>query len=957
MTETARARPVMHNEGGVNSSSPSNGRDERRNSPLRLAAPAKASSTALVSRLIPQVPPPTPISPSSPSGSGVSGVSTAVAVEPLYRLPLAFYGGGSVNTAALLGPRVAQNVFSTFAPTAPSGGGGEVSQQLRGMACGTHLQASFNPNSSSSSSSSNAQDVIKTMCAAGPSAVEERVRRAAQTFESDIASPSPMGMVNAHAHAFDKATAVQVARGFRSPSTVEDGWGNEKTSGVVPLAIGVRRRRSGSLCTANSSSGSTRVFACAPATGWAGVAGASPSFSSLSSVQSPQSPAIRPPIMAPSTSMSMSALARSASNMSGIGATSTALTASAATAVAAASVRAPPSPFHSLLDSLSATPSTTATGDGALVQQEPHSFTAAVAARPWLQLWASHGLSRYLAAQLTRDAGVLQMRSALSDDARVKTSTASAAVTDGSVRAAAGFVRGSTSTTTISTRAVAAAAPLPPSALASGAVVPVSYFPLTLYEALLQLFSLLEQMEDQIVKLFTATTPTAAATEEERMARRAAATSRKSPATTFPASPAQSATDVFAAVVLLWCDVLLPRWPGELISLGCVEWWLRHPVWDSMMITQETTGTRQGNSVGLEVSPSAASASAKTCVMAQPSVSEDATNSRSTRQAREAEQRQQAHVHLAQEALVTSWCDGMRRLFDCVVDAFITAVHALLRCGSSSGGGHSGFDRARGAPCSGEMLSLGKDTYAGGVVVRPLQTSTRCRELLRLLTALYVDPPRALQQVFREVAPQTPSSMEKVKGEAGHSVAPSSPTASSKAGTIPGARQGASSLAASSTSSLHTNVPPQQQPQQQAEARSRARQLHYQLLYAVCRLCNELPLCWDGTTVATTPSITETGGPSVGQASAWRSKARTPFAPAACSTGEENIVLFAAAVHLAAAVAEPLRNVQLPMKGDLLSLTSRLAQQRMKLVQHSIMRERDYALCMERLCTLLTHAT
>lgn len=1024
------------------------------------------SASALVSRSTPQFPPHSPISPASPSLAGGVGLTTVVPVKPLYYVPAALYGNGgaffSLFSTSLAFPPgnagcSAASSHTAAAPPAGKACGSYCSHRSNNNDDGRLLAglsstpeprcSSFFPQVSGAAAAAAATSITTTTAASLRASVEQRVRRAAQTYEGDVRR----GGGDAVRVGVD---TLQVARGYRSvaaPSSslslssyeaeersaspyaaVErdrregyDVYDAEEPS-VVSLRVGVKRRR-GSACFSSFTS------TTAAAAGGGGTVGTgseirnaegiraqeafsralptSPLVSSLAGFLSPQSPAI--PLLdnantMPPASVS-STFVRPGSNVS-IHAAAVAATNNNNNTVTGAPTLS--SPFASLLDvftdestgqttttvagkagrAAAATVTTAATAasasaEGALLKGSSTAYAEAVKVQPWLCLWASRRLSKELAVQLERDADVLKTRWCLAD--------------------AASAGNGAARPTTITTTEVDAESnrgggvSRPPSVVLVGNTAITTTTrkggswstPPTLYDALLRLFQQLEQLEGQVVELFAAAAaaaPAAAASEASttgaspstRTAARGSSGSRRKAAcaasppkqasvaaatTMLPSHTPQGLRETFHAVVQQWCEVLLPCWPGELAALGYIEWWVRHVVWDKVLTTTTTTMKAPSSTSASVARPNEQDLVGK----ATAGVVAPATRSAPPMHEEAGEPTIQMpapsqlppHLHLLREVLAAASAEGMQRLFDAVVDACILSVQELLRCcggpGAAAAVAAAATETASRGLTTNEDLK-GSSAAAGGFAhgdaiatawhARYAKAAAQCRELLRALTSFYVDPPYALQHMVREAPPPSPSSplprdptaamaKTKSKDEESSSVAsPITPATSDATGMQAGQQAG-------------VNFPSVQQQRLSAE-RTRVRELHYQLLYALCRLCNELPLPWSGTVASAANQSAE---------SAWATSRMSP-APLSSSSlssrsGVHHNELFAAAAQLAAAVAVPLSNVQLPMKGDLLCVTSRLVQQRISLLCGDCLSEREYVVCMGRLGALLAQAT
>ena len=1017
------------------------------------------SASALVSRSTPQFPPHSPISPASPSLAGGVGLTTVVPVKPLYHVPAALYGNGgaffSLFSTSLAFPpgNAGCSAASSYTAAAPPAG----------KACGSYCSHRSNNNNNDgrllaglsstpeprcssffpqvSGAAAAAAAASTTTAASLRASVEQRVRRAAQTYEGDVrrsggdavrvgvdtlqvargyrSVAAPSSSLSLSSYEAEERSASPYAAVVRDRREGYDVYDAEEPA-VVSLRVGVKRRR-GSACfssftstTAAAGGGGTvgTGFEIRNAEGIRAQEASSralltsPLVSSLAGFLSPQSPAI--PLLdnantMPPASVS-STLVRSGSNVS-----------IHAAAVAAANnnnntVTGTPtlsSPFASLLDvftdestgqttttvagkagrAAAATVTTAATAASASAEGAPltgssTAYAEAVKVQPWLCLWASRRLSKELAVQLERDADVLKTRWCLAD--------------------AASAGNGAARPTTIITTEVDAESnrgggvSRPPSVVLVGNTAITTTTreggswstPPTLYDALLRLFQQLEQLEGQVVELFAAAAAPAAseasatgASPSTRTAARGSGGSRRKAAcvasppkqasvaaatTMFPSHTPQGLREAFHAVVQQWCEVLLPRWPGELAALGYIEWWVRHVVWDKVLATTATTITAPSSTSASVARPNEQELVGK----ATAGVAAPATRNAPPTHEEEGESTIQMpplpqlppHLHLLREVLAAASAEGMQRLFDAVVDACILSVQELLRC---CGGPGAAAAAAATTETASQGLTTNEDlkgssAAAGGFArgdaittawhARYAEAAAKCRELLRALTSFYVDPPYVLQQMVREAPPPSPSSplpgdptaamaKTKNKDEESSSVAsPITPATSDATGIQAGQQAG-------------VNFPSVQQQRLSAE-RTRVRQLHYQLLYALCHLCNELPLPWCGTVASAANQSAE---------SAWATSRMFPASLSSPSlssrSGVHHNELFAAAAQLAAAVAVPLSNVQLPMKGDLLCVTSRLVQQRISLLCGDCLSEREYVVCMGRLGALLAQAT
>jgi hypothetical protein len=911
------------------------------------------SHTALVGRATPKLPLFSPTSPASPSFACGTGVTTAVPVAALYRVSPAFYGGGPVPLfRTSLG---CMRTDAAVTATAASGMAQRVSS-CNDKDGNRHLQLGV----VSREQQQQQQPPLLSF-------VEERVRRAAQTSQSDPHDPLTGGLplLGRSAHgAWGDHARVKVARGYRSLSS-PSAWhasprrptydgsryptevsgtgercgaeeGEARGVEVVPLYIGAKRRRDG---VHGADKAAMSWWSCP----------ASPAVSSLLSPASPQSPAI-PRITAASSTTNLVRVGwggtNSGSNANGELTHETTLApppAASSIASVGPTVGVAPSPFDALLDCFTED-GTAKLGDGAAGSSA--AVAAAAMAPTWLRCWGAHPLSRHLAVQLERDMDVLNVLCAAAAptnvaDGRSWTSKAEVVASDeGSRRSAPVYVGPAVATAAIDAMRGSPAAPR------------------TLYEALLQLFDLLEQLESRIADLYT----TAGGEDTVKTA--------SASALPFPSGPPQSAKELFRAVGRQWCDVLLLRWPSELVSLGYVEWWLRHGIWESCMcVAVNCSGSGDG---GESVTTNEAMADIADNVKTTEEIEAVGCRRAASRVQEKDEQRQQQqqgqHFHLLPEDLAACCSEGMQHIFDSIVDSFVAAVQALLRCrsnsSSSSAGGAGLGENATTAPrrsCAPQGSGVMHRNANATAREQYFRAGTRCRELLRVLTSLYVDPPRVLQPVLRELAtthtPTSPlsSASTHVKNERNGNAAPPARGGEEN-------REQASRVAfpTSPGTGRTTTVAPvlytgspfhRTQQQRQCDERSRVRQLHYQLLYAVCRLCNEVPLPWCS---AATPAPSDAENATTTSLLRYLSSASSS---AGFSSTVDHAELFAAAVQLAAAIAVPLNSVQLPMKGDLLCVTSRLARQRLSLLRRGLLSEREYAVCMGHLGALLAHAT
>ncbi|GET86982.1 hypothetical protein, conserved [Leishmania tarentolae] len=837
-----------------------------------------------------------PVSPRSPSSHAL--LSTAVSVRHLYRVPLAFYGHNNVASSAVLSAarnhrRHGDARTGSTPPCMPTEDT-------------TQTQTWMLPESNHASK--------------GMDALEKRARRAAELHAScSLGDESETELAWATASRSGEAGrtqnpmlsslgTVQVARGYLIPGHLCRRGADERLpldGDTVNLVPGSKRRRwherMGSA--AGGRLDQQLSHASNPGGGGGGGGGApvsmryitSPSASSLSSVALASPP--------------FPAMAHASSTASA--------TCSGATRPPTAS-----SPFNALLAAFGSAPS----GKAALTSSAtglPVRTSTVPPSRPplWLQPWLSHALSRAMAAYLERDA-----------DRLTAAATPAATATPG----------------LDSFFPVAHVA----SATATGASASAQLC--TLRSALLLIFDGLERLETDLKKVLL-NGPSAC--HPLNFVYGTGVCDGRTSFSSVPSLPAAAAAseafdglaEQLRRLTRQWCDVL-SQWPCEAATLGYMEWWVNHPAWAELVVYDATV------SATFSVSP------------AMPAVMDRKEETAGRRAEGTGDDGQppkpppQSSVVALQGVLSAVVTEGMRTLLDALVDAFVRAVRELLR--------HTGVaiqpQRESGSTSrpnvQAEVAALAKAQHT-------------CLALLRLLTSLYVNPTPALQQLLAlvqgdafcdttvtgmaassdgnrttrredEGSPASPSSFSTatavvVAGEdRKHQPQPLPLHSSTPHGVPPGASSAPRAvLSAQSTSQL----------------RSRVCQLHYQLLYAICRLCNELPMLWSPHDVTQdTEEDAESDGVRVSSA-AYMDRSLCFRYHGECEL--EKLTLFATAVRLAATVSALLLHVQLPMKGDLLCVASRLAQWRSTLLWSSCMSEREYTAAMGHLCALMAQAT
>ncbi|CAJ1987221.1 hypothetical protein conserved [Leishmania donovani] len=839
-----------------------------------------------------------PVSPGSPSSHAVS--STAVPVQHLYRVPSAFYAHNSfTSSAALSAARNHRGHGDTFTGPAPP----RISAEGP-----THRQLRLPPEANRSPS--------------GMDALEERAHRAAELHascgiceESETVLPWSTGSRSGEAGRTQvpvpsSLLTVQVARGYRI-SRHPSGLGAEERPpsdvGSVRLVPGSkRRRRPERMGSSAAAQLDQRLSYTSSHDGGGGAAVpmrrlASPSTSSSSSVAlaSPQSPA--------------TALVSAAAPASGISATR------------------PPAaspPFNALLAAFGPAPSGIAALTAGAIG--PPLATATVPpTRPpaWLRPWLSHALSRAMAAHLERDADTV-------------TAAASSAAT--------------------STQGLDSFFPVAHAATATASVASASAQPCTLRSALLLIFDGLERFEADLAEVLSDGPRTHGSSNffqgvDVRDCRASFSFFPSPPAAAAASGVFDELVEQLRRLMRQWCEVL-SQWPCEAATLGYVEWWMGHPAWADLvacdtaipatlsvssatpaaMNRKETTGRRTETSHGGELQPP------------QPQPPEAA--------------------FVLQGILAAVVTEGMRTLLDALVDAFVRAVSELL---------HS--TAVIGQPRSASQTTSCPDLQAEVAVAAFAKAQHTCLALLRLLTSLYVSPPRVLQQLRTlvqvdgccgtaltggtanddaktttrhedEGSPASPASLSTataavVAGEdRQHQLHPHPHPSSSSLSTPRGGPPGSPSASRVCISALDNS-----------QLRSRACQLHYQLLYAVCRLCNELPMLWQPQDDTRNAEEDEEGNGVRASSAAYMHLSPRLRHDGECKMAK--LTLFATAARLAATVSALLLHVQLPMKGDLLCVASRLAQWRATLLRSSCMSEREYAAAMGHLCALMAQAT
>ncbi|CBZ24817.1 conserved hypothetical protein [Leishmania mexicana MHOM/GT/2001/U1103] len=833
-----------------------------------------------------------PISPGSPSSHTLS--STAVPVQHLYRVPSAFYAHNSVTSSAVLSAaRNRRGHGDTFTgPAAP-----RISAEDT-----THKQVRLPPEASRSPSSMDA--------------LEERARRAAELHAScgireEAEAVLPWATASRSGEAGrtqvpvpSSLRTVQVARGYRASrhlSTLGAEEGPPLDVGDVELVPGSRRRRrTGRMGSSADVRFDQRLSYTSSHDGSGGAAVSrrcltSSSASSLSSVAlaSPQSPA--------------TALVSATAPASGI----------SGTRPSAAS-----SPFNALLAAFAPVPSGIAELTAAVIG--PPLATATVPpTRPpaWLRPWLSHALSRAMAAHLERDADTV-------------TTPASSAAT--------------------STQGLDSFFPVAHAASASAQ-------PCTLRSALLLIFDGLERLEADLAEVLL---DGARAHHSSNLFHSADDRDCRASFAFIPPPPAAAAAsgafdrlvEQLRHLTRQWCEVL-SQWPCEAATLGYVAWWMGHPAWTDLVTCDAAISTT------FSTSPATPAA------MDRREMAGRRTETGHGGERQPPQQQPQEPAYVLQGILAAVVTEGMRTLLDALVDAFVRAVSELLRSTAVIGQPRSA---SRSTSCPDLQAEVAVDAFT-----KPQHT---CLALLRLLTSLYVSPPPVLQQLRTlvqadvccgtavtsaaangdgkrttrhedEGSPASPGSLSTataaaVAGEDRQNQSHPHPHPSPSSLSTPrGGPPGSPSASRVNLSALDTS-----------QLRSPVCQLHYQLLYAVCRLCNELPMLWqpqDDTRDADKDE--ESNGVRASSVTDYMDLSSRLRDHGECEMAK--LTLFSTAARLAATVSALLLHVQLPMKGDLLCVASRLAQWRAKLLRSSCMSEREYAAAMGHLCALMAQAT
>ncbi|XQJ25665.1 hypothetical protein NXY56_001605 [Leishmania guyanensis] len=854
-----------------------------------------------------------PVSPGRLSSNAL--LSTGVPVQHLYRVPSAFYAhNGVTSSAALSIVRDRCDRGNTFTVPAPSYISAEDTAQ-------THVRRL--PGASFSSSDMDA--------------LEERARRAAELHASvDVGDETETVLAWAAESRSGKTgrvqvpvpsslSAVRVARGYRRSrcrSILGSEDGPPLDSGSVSLIPGPKRRRrhegvGGSVYVQpyqRLSNTSIRDDGGTPAvpTRWL----TSPSVSSSSSIvfASPQSPAV--------------ALASAATSTSGI---------------SASRPRVAPSPFSAVLAFFGAVPSRTAamtaSGTGPFLRTATTPPTEPPA---WVRPWVLHTLSRAFAAHLARDV-------------------------DASVAAAASFTStpAASSAGTV-TQSLHSSLPVAFYASAQATETSASAQPRTLRAALLLIFDGLERLEAGLAEVLVGRpnachSPDAGHGVKVDDCRASPRVRGRVPRAPSPSSAATAAeSDASAGFVeqlrhltRQWCEVL-SQWPCEVVTLGYVEWWLGHAIWTDLVTC---------------------AAAARVALSAFPATSE-AIAEQETR-GREAETSNggewqppqpspQVPAFALQGILAAAATEGMRTLLDALVDAFVRAVSDLLRSTD-----------AVGQPRSAERSASCRNIQVEIAVAPITKAQHTCMALLRLFTSLYASPPPVLQQLLTLIRGEDCFSSTVTGAAAKGDARATTLHDDADSPTLPGSLSTATAAAVagedlrqrphpppppSSSSWLSPRGAPPGSPfasvvnlsaLDASQLRSRVCQLQYQLLYAVCRLCNELPMRWQPQDC--------TRDAEEGESSSVRASSTTymEFSPALRHQSDcemARLSLFATAARLAATVSALLLHVQLPMKGDLLCVAGRLAQWRAALLRSSCMNEREYTATMGHLCALMTQA-
>ncbi|KAG5484394.1 hypothetical protein LSCM4_07961 [Leishmania orientalis] len=845
-----------------------------------------------------------PASPESSSSRAL--LSTAVPVQHLYRIPSAFYAQNVVTSSVVLSAAYNRHGHgNTFTSPTPCRVSAEspASKQAR-------LRADV-------SRSPSAVDVL-----------EERVRRAAELHASGDVGDEAETVLSWAAESRSDETGrtqapmpsslltVQVVRGYRTLGQTP-GQGTEERSpssgGDVRWVPGSKRRRRPERMVSSASVRLDRRLSHTSSHDGGGGAAVSArgltslSVSSSSSMvfASPQSPAI-------------------------------ALVPATAPARGISAIRPPvaTSPFSSLLTTFGHAPSETAALTAGVTGPLLRTATAQPTQLPaWVRPWLSHALSRTIASRLVRDAD--------------------AAVADAYSAGTATQSLNFSLSVPLSTSAVATA---------TSASAP----PCTLRTALLLIFDGLERLEADLAEVLLSG-PSAHHSSRAGHAMRAGdgrATPRGGERTPRALTPSCAAVvaasgasdglvEQLRRLTRHWCEVL-SQWPCEATTLGYVELWLGHPAWTELVTCGATTA------------PVTLAAFPTTSVVTDPKERVGWRAETSDGAQRLLPQQQpQAPDFALRGALATVVTEGMHALLDALVDVFVRAVSGLLHS--------TGVVRQPQSLTQSTSYREAEAEVAASAVATEQHT---CQELLRLLTSLYVSPPPALQQFLKlvhgDVRSPTAVTSATAKGDArtvtrheheGSSASTESLSTATAATAVGGDRQQQPHPSSSPSSSPRSGPPDSSFASgvglgalNDSQPRSRVYQLHYQLLYAVCRLCNELPMLWQ-------PQEDTLGSEESRESSGVRASCAADHIDLVSrlrDNGEcerARLALFAAAARLAATVSALLLHVQLPMKGDLLCVASRLAQWRATLLRSSCMSEREYTVAMGHLCALMMQAT
>ncbi|CAG9571115.1 conserved hypothetical protein [Leishmania major strain Friedlin] len=839
-----------------------------------------------------------PVSPGSPSSHALS--STAVPVQHLYRVPSAFYAHNSVTSSAVLSAaRSHRGRGDTFTGLASPRIFAEDS---------THKQVRLPPEVSCSPS--------------GMDTLEERARRAAELHascgireEAETVLPWSTGNRSGKAGwslvpVSSSLLTVQVARGHRI-SRHPSGLGAEERSPLdvasVRLVPGSKRWRRPERMGSSADVRLDQRLSCTSSHDGGGGAAVpmrcltSPSASSSSSVAlaSPQSPA--------------TALVSATAPARGISATR---------------LPAPSPPFNALLAAFGPAQSGIAALTAGVIDP-PLTTPTVPPTRPpaWLRPWLSHALSRTMAAHLERDADTV-------------TAAASSAAT--------------------STQGLDSFPPVAQATTATASAASGSAQPRTLRSALLLIFDGLERFEADLAEVLLGGPKTHGSSNffqgvDVRDCRASFAFSPSPPAGAAASGVFDGLVEQLRRLTRQWCEVL-SQWPCEAATLGYVEWWMVHPAWTDLVTCD----------AAIPATLSASSATPATTDRKTTAGRRTETSHDGERQPPQPQPQESAVV--LQGILAAAVTEGMRTLLDALVDAFVRAVSELL---------HS--TAVLGPPRSASQTTSCPDLQAEVAAAGFAKAQHTCLALLHLLTSLYVSPPRVLQQLRTlvqadvccgtavtgaaansdgktttrhedEGSPASPSSLSTataavVAGEdRQHQPHPHPHPSPSSLSTPRGGPPGSPSVSRVGVSALDTS-----------QLRSRACQLHYQLLYAVCRLCNELPMLWQPQ-----DDTRDAEGDEESNGVRASSAAYMHLSPRRRHHGEcerVKLTLFSTAARLAATVSALLLHVQLPMKGDLLCVASRLAQWRATLLRSSCMSEREYAAAMGHLCALMAQAT